>query len=340
MRPKRLVILGIIVVVAVGGALAVVALSPSSPFSTSGGIQSRTFRVYREPSVGAFSMLIPADWTASTNLIPHYATFNPQVYTQLADPTGAKSIIFQEYAIPDFSDPSVDAFGRPEGSWLIEGYNLLYRYRSASEYAQSFMILELQRTYENVQLVGVYPVSDPWRLELAPGASIADALFTATRGGIVYEIGTTIYTWYFGGGLVWNATYYIFAAPQGRLDELMQDYALMVPTFRWDPNFLLSRIRQAGAVSAQTTKTFAELRVIYGQAYANAAESSSRIGQSWSDAILGTIDVTNPRTGESLTVSNNFRFWWTDGLGNLIATNREGSPDPLRDLTLLESVSR
>jgi hypothetical protein len=299
---------------------------------------SLSFYVYQEPTVGAFSMLVPATWTGSSALVPHYATFNPQIFFQITDQTGTKSIAFQEYSIPDFTDPSADTLGRPEGSWMVDGFNLSFHYLSAGEYAQTFMIQELEKAYDNVQLVSVFPATEPWRTQTAGGASIADAIYSATRGGIAYDIATTIYTIPTGGGFIWSSSYYIFSAPQGQLEDVMQLYSLVAPTYRPDSNFVLSRIRQAGVVSSVTTQTSAELRSIYGQAYANAQESSSRIGEKWSDAILGTMDVTNPATGDRLTVSNDFRFWWVDGLGNVIASNTEGSPDPQRNLTLLQPV--
>lgn len=257
----------------------------------------------------------------------------------MADQTGTRSIIYQEYSIPDVTDPSADTFGRPEGSWFVEGFNMSFRYLTADQYAQSFMIQELEKTYDNVQLVAVFPVADPWRTDLAQGTSIADALYSATKEGLNYELGTTIYTTPTGGGLIWSSSYYIFSAPQGQLDDLLQVYSVIAPTYKPSSSFLLSRIQQAGVVSGVTAKTSEEIRAIYGQAFANAQASQSRIGEKMSDAILGTMDVTNPRTGSRLTVSNDFQFWWVDGLGNVIATNTPGSPDPQRDLTLLQPLT-
>ncbi|GEM_PF-5258873 len=341
---KIVVVIGVVVVVAI--VVAVVAMTsigstPSVHFSSTlgeAGTQRMFFQVYQEPTVGAFTLLIPAGWTANSALVPHYATFNPQIFLQVADPTGTKSITLQEYSIPDFTDPSMDSFGRPEGSWLVDGFNLSFRYVTADQYAQSFMVQELEKAYDNVALVSVFPVTEPWRTDLSQGASMADAIYSATRDGSNYEVGATIYTTPTAGGLIWSSSYYIFSAPQGQLDELLYDYSVIAPTYKPSSSFLLSRIQQAGVVSGITTKTSEEIRATYGQAFANAQASQSRIGEKWSDAILGTMDVTNPQTGDRFTVSNDFRFWWADGLGNVIATNTPDSPDPLRNLTLLQPV--
>jgi hypothetical protein len=301
-------------------------------------IRTMSFKAYQEPTVGAFTLLIPSEWSATSALVPHYGTFNPMIAIQMVDGSGTKSITFQEYAIPDFTDPSLDAFQRPEGTWLVDNANMLFHYLSAQEYAQVFMPQQLAMGFENIQLVSVLPVTEPWRIQQSPGASIADAFYTATRNGVNYDIAVTIFTIPAPGGLIWNASYFVFAAPQGELDGVLQVYSLSLPTYRPDPNFLLGRIKQAGVVSSVTTQTSAEIRAIYGQAFANQQESQSRISEKWSDAILGTMDVRNPRTGVQTTVSNDFKYWWTDGLGNVIATNNEGSPDPLRDLVRLEPV--
>lgn len=366
LRPKQLVIVGGIVAVVI--AVAAIAGSGSAPgdnnnnlinnannlapsnvqasnnnnnFQVNNSPSSRaiSFKVYQEPTVGAFAMLIPSGWSATSALVPHYGTFNPMIAFQMVDDSATKSITFQEYAMPDFTDPSLDALQRPEGTWLSENFNMLYHYLSAQEYTQVFMPQQLAMSFENIQLTAVMPVTDPWRTQQAPGASIADAFYTATRNGVNYDIAVSIFTIPSPGGLIWNASYFVFAAPQGQLDEVLEVYSLALPTYRPNPDFLLGRIKQAGAVSSITTQTSAEIRAIYGQAFANQQESQSRISEKWSEAILGTMDVRNPRTGAQTTVSSDFRFWWTDGLGNVIATNNEGSPDPLRDLTLLEPVS-
>jgi hypothetical protein len=306
--------------------------------SATGGPQPVFFQAYQEPTVGAFALLVPAGWTANSALVPHYATFNPQIFLQVSDPTGTKSITYQEYSIPDFTDPSADTFGRPEGSWFVEGFNLSFRYLTADQYAQSFMVQELEKSFDNVQLMSVFPVTDPWRTDMSQGTSIADALYSATRGGTNYEIGTTIFTTPTGGGFIWSSSYYIFSAPRGELDELLQVYSVIAPTYKPNTDFLLSRIQQAGVVSGITARTSEEIRTIYGQAFANSQASQSRIGEKVSDAILGTMDVANPQTGDRFTVSNDFQFWWVDGLGNVVATNTPGSPDPQRNLTLLQPV--
>jgi hypothetical protein len=201
------------------------------------------------------------------------------------------------------------------------------------------MIQELDKSFDNVQLQSVFPVTDPWRTDPSQGTSIADAIYSATREGSNYEIGTTIFTTPTGGGLIWSSSYYVFSAPQGELDELLQVYSVIAPTYKPNTSFLLSRIQQAGVVSGITARTSEEIRSIYGQAFANAQASQSRIGEKMSDAILGTMDVADPQTGDRFTVSNDFQFWWVDGLGNVVATNTPGSPDPQRNLTLLQPVN-
>jgi hypothetical protein len=348
LAPKILIVIGAIAAVAI--IIAVVAsgssVSPSQSTESILGVNANTptpqpvfFQAYQEPTVGAFALLIPAGWTANSALVPHYATFNPQIFLQVSDPTGTKSITFQEYSIPDFTDPSADTFGRPEGSWFVEGFNLSFRYLTADQYAQSFMVQELEKSFDNVQLVSVFPVTDPWRTDMSQGTSIADAIYSATRDGTNYEIGTTIFTTPTGGGLIWSSSYYVFSAPQGQLDELLQVYSVIAPTYKPNSSFLLSRIQQAGVVSGITARTSEEIRAIYGQAFANAQASQSRIGEKMSDAILGTMDVSNPQTGDRFTVSTDFQFWWVDGLGNVIATNTPGSPDPRRNLTLLQPIN-
>jgi hypothetical protein len=348
LAPKLLLVIAGIaaigIVVAIVASSASISSSPSTEsigtgITNAAGPRPVFFQAYQEPTVGAFALLIPSGWTANSALVPHYATFNPQIFLQVADPTGTRSITYQEYSIPDFTDPSADTFGRPEGSWFVEGFNLSFRYLTADQYAQSFMIKELEKSLDNVQLQSVFPVTDPWRTDASQGTSIADAIYSATRDGSNYEIGTTIFTTPTGGGLIWSSSYYIFSAPQGELDELLQVYSVIAPTYKPNTSFLLSRIQQAGVVSGITARTSEEIRSIYGQAFANAQASQSRIGEKMSDAILGTMDVADPQTGDRFTVSNDFQFWWVDGLGNVVATNTPGSPDPQRNLTLLQPVN-
>ncbi|MCX6806811.1 MAG: hypothetical protein NT135_01675, partial [Candidatus Berkelbacteria bacterium] len=73
-------------------------------------------------------------------------------------------------------------------------------------------------------------------------------------------------------------------------------------------------------------QTQSEISDIISSTFEYRSSTQDEMADKWSDAILGVQDVYDPSTGENYTVPNTSKYYWTDGLNNVVGTDTHDSP--------------
>ena len=364
----------VLIVLAVTGGVLAVALSrpPSSPGNGSsnnnnnsnGGGTSPTahnqvsyYKSWKDPTENAFSVTIPKGWTATGGIGRDY--FDPQFYFDAKDPSGTMNVFFRNTAAPLFQAPETDPLscvnygtGVPPqcvpGSYYVPISSLprwrfyIWQYVNAQDFARTFMLPQLQHLHPTATLISTTPRPDLAHqsvdLIIGQTSTGADALFSYTDQGVLYNVGIVVQT----GAVtivtsgspftVWWASYMGASAPVSDFSQgknVTRIYSRMLPTVRINPVWLQHELQNMAQRSMMVQQTFDRIRADDYHTFLSASESDMRVAHGWMNALGGTEDVKSP-SGDVYSISSEpgANYTWGNNLGDIVRTSDYVNPDP------------
>ncbi|MGI0019452.1 MAG: hypothetical protein ACREAY_03165 [Nitrososphaera sp.] len=280
------------------------------------------YQFYREPSEGAFTMLIPAGWQAQAFVNRPLGI--PAVAMTAASPDATQGIAIEMPRGIRYVTP----VSGPEGSWYQQGATINLTYRTADQYVQEIYIPELQeKLSSDIQLMnsGKIPESIP---QTATAGSAGEYLFSyTTKEGqsnrLYVGLQTAGYPGPSGDIATWEVTLIAVAGPEDKFTDVIRVALNSILTFRADERWVLAEIERMGGQATDMARSNDEIR-----------EKSSAM---FSEYIRGTHEERDPATGETITVPSIDNYYWKEkNTGEIIGTPTNDSPDPGREFILLE----
>jgi hypothetical protein len=277
-------------------------------------------------------MLLPQGWSATGGTLRNIAgTGDPDFQVNATDPTGKEQILFafsyRYYSIPrpDLPEGSVyDPFGTI--SIFAPSPNVYY-YRTAVEYVQQFVVPELQKENQNVQIVNItnYPVPTSYYTPETVEVSAVSAILSFFRGGEEYLGGLRLLTSSYGIG--WFVDMQAVISPKTDFPRVSELASMILPTptfnLQWAENEIVQKETRTGIRG--NLQQYVENSI--GQRFLTAESAKDAASQAWSEAMLGTTQAKDPDTGSTYTVPNNYPYWWVDPHGTLVGTTTDTNPN-------------
>jgi hypothetical protein len=302
------------------------------------------FKVWNDPNENAFSMLLPQSWSATGGTLRNIAgTGDADFQVNATDPTGKEQIIIA-YSYKYYVSPLL--VGLPEGSVYNPTSAVIYpatpnvfSYRSAADYVKEFIVPELQKNSEDVQILNMtnYPTPSYYYLSGNTQASAVSAILSFTKGGEQYIGGIRLVT--AGPGLVWFVDFQAAVAPKDDFQKVSDLASMILPTTRYNLQWAQNEIVQKEARTGIRVDLQKYLENSIDQRFATRESTTDITSQAWSEAMLGTTQAEDPDTGTTYTVPNNFQYWWVDPHGNLVGTTTDTNPNIDQGFKLLKPLS-
>ncbi|MCL6451263.1 MAG: hypothetical protein K6T75_08235 [Acetobacteraceae bacterium] len=203
-------------------------------------------------------------------------------------------------------------------------------YRTAARYLEEFALAELQRTWPGTRLTGIQErpdlaaavVPDPFTAQV----TAAEGSFTEP-GGRVHRYAVITRLLSFQGTGLWQVAVTHFWAPASEIGLMESLVRTMEASLEVDPGWAEREAEQVRIRTGIIGQTGREIADIISSTFRYQSEVHDRVSHAWSHAILGTVDVYDPETGESWTVPSDSRHYW-ERAGVIFGTETADPPAP------------
>lgn len=129
-----------------------------------------------------------------------------------------------------------------------------------------------------------------------------------------------------GQGGLWHATLGLVTAPPEEFDQVLDVFWRTRDSFVVNPQWIAEEARQVMARSKIQAGAAADISKTIRDTYETRARSTDEIGRRWSNAMLGQVDLADPRTGDvRYGVPSGANRYWEVG-GAVVGTNTYTSP--------------
>jgi hypothetical protein len=344
---------------------------PRGPNPPGGGGQGGTtpparppifYKIWTDPTEGAFSVVMPDGWSASSRSGVVRPYFNAEFRFNATNSDGTISVFFAKNAFPDFVEPlpptsfscSVSSgigYVDPlctQGSWWtpIQGYPsfsaYVWPYVSAQDYAKSFFLYYMQRVHPGATMIASADRPDLAGsfvdLVLTQTQTGADALYSYTVNGVSYRTGIVVTTFKLNvntyGGNPFTMWFYAFAGVSSPASDFSSGvnatglYSQIIPTVRISKAWLQQEIQNQATNSRLISQTFSRIQQMDYRTFVDTSNSNYAVGKAWGDALGGVEDVTDS-SGSVYTVDTpplGYDYAWGDSSGHIVWTATAQSP--------------
>lgn len=320
--------------------------APARPAAPAGEIVR--FKRIAEPREGAFTILAPADWTASGGIV----RVNPLNSGGALNSLGAKL---------DFTLTSGD--GRVSMRWYPEvnyvdnrymiaaamfppgsNYNgaLVWPLESAFGYIEKALLSKQRPGAAGVEVklrqqmpqaaAGYQRVAQAMQLPIRLNYDAAIIVVEYSQGGVQWE--DAFYTaiqdmGQAGVGLWSNKDSFSVRAPAGRLDAMRPTIDLMLNSVKLNPAWVQGEIQgqiQRGEIARRTQE---EINRINREIVENRRRTNAEIQNQMHHNLMSTEEYVNPITREVEVGSNQWNYRWVNQNGEAIYTD-DPNYDPAR----------
>lgn len=318
-----------------------------------------TFMMWHEPHENAFTLAVPQGWQAVGGLY-HLAATDVRTGVVMASPDGQIRVRFGDSNVGSFTEPSqmMARAGLREGMYYGEGDGsrlLIQRYLNGPQAAQFYA-----QTYTARECSGLQIVSGNARPDLvqrfgpeARAGGIPNAEVTAgevtlrcnMRGTAVNGKFTAVTVLPFParGGLWYFYRLYGYLAAPGREQDAERVAEQASQSFRINPQWQAQQQQIANSAVATDNARSQQIQQQSRQAIQqDQQETSNIIMQGWEqrnqiqdevsrrqeNAILGTLDVVDPETGQSYKIDNYSDYHWMNNSGVIAGNNTGDTPGP------------
>lgn len=325
----------------------------SGPSATSAARPHTTyFEVWRDPTDGAFAVLLPKGWHASGGVRRPY--FNADIYLTAQDPSGAMSVYFQVAGYPRFAEPSppnsLTCQLAPTSALCIEGSTVplsqsnptatlvVWRYLVAQQFIATKVLPEVRKAHPDARLVSSNArpdlASETLDTLLASRTSGADALFAYTKNGVQYEEGMVVTTHELAtpSGSVWSFDVAGAIAPTSDFavgKNVVAAFRAIVPTVTINLAWLVRELQNQNTSTALIQQASEYLKQQDYREFTSISESNAAVGQAWANALGGVEVWQNPQTREVFNVlmEPGADYVWECGVSEIARTAVEQNPD-------------
>lgn len=101
----------------------------------------------------------------------------------------------------------------------------------------------------------------------------------------------------------------------------------MQDSFKVDPGWAQREAQQVAIRSRIISQTGQEIADMISASFRLRSQTQDRISHAWSHAILGTVDVYDPETGQGWTVPSGSEHYWKRGY-EIYGTRTADPPNP------------
>lgn len=357
LSPRTKLVLGIIVVAVVIGAVAAGAYHPGPNSPTGVANLPTKFTRWTDPQEGSFSVLLPQGWTAKGGVVhPDATEWGLGLYA--TDSTGSMGVFFVLPVLPTYMSPQQAASvlcSPTEGSLCdlnqvanIPGHTLaryyVYGYMTAQEYANPLLLNELKSLgivkadASNIQISASPDTAQRFAFYIGSNSySGADASITYSSGGSSYQVKADLGL---NNGCVlnvcfWSAAFSGATARQQDFNTVADIYQLIImPTFRINPQWLLSEIQNGGVQSTIIGQFSSKMQQLDYDAFQIQESATIQAGQGWVNALGGVMNMQDS-SGNEYTVPStipNANHWWVSG-SDIVWTQDSNGPSGYGQLT-------
>ena len=327
-----------------------------SPASAAGPI---TFATWHEPHENAFTLAVPQGWQAVGGLY-HLAATDVRTGVVMASPDGQIRVRFGDSNLGSFEEPSqmLARAGLREGMYYGQGDGsrlLIQRYlngtQAAQFYAQTYAAREcsgLQIATSNARPDLVQRFGPEARAGGIPNAQVTagevtlhcNMKGTAVNGKFV---AVTVLPFPTRGGLWYFYRLYGYLGAPGREQDAERIAEQASQSFRINPQWQAQQQQIANSAVAADNARSQQIQQQSRQAIQrDQQETSNIIMQGWEqrnqiqnevsrrqeNAVLGTLDVVDPATGQSYKIDNYSDYHWMNNSGVIAGNNTGDTPGP------------
>ena len=308
---------------------------------------SLSWTTFVDPFENAFSMMIPAGWTASGGLLRH-SPIDPSISMRVVSPDMRTLIILGDPQVRLYLTPQRSIFGAP---MQAEG-GLVRNYLSGVDFARAFALETLAKTYDDFVLTGQKPRPDlaqgPW-VQFNPMARHdgGEATFSC-RQGVEEALGfigadTYIYGWPMQGGVTWGVGLLVgFVAPPQECGAATTTVIEIMKGVRVDPGWLQRQkkinddyaagvrswgeaMRAAAQESVErTTRIYEGISRVQRERIGKTQPQLDALQDEMDEIVSGYSDYVGT-DGNIYKLDNTKDYHYADSLGQTYSTN---DPDP------------
>jgi hypothetical protein len=275
---------------------------------------------YSDVTENAFTIFIPADWTANSNIArPPPLGLAQGVNFEARSPDQTKTIAFANPTGVIYNYPFTGQEGVPDEYGGIAHY-----YRTSDEYVRDFLLPEYQH-----RISGDMSLVDSRSLGQAAGITAGMYTFSYSIDGVPIKMVTIARTYGFvapsGDVTPWLAAYASIAAPEQEFDEFGKLGASLLSTARVNEQWFNNEVGKGAKISGQLTES---------------SEAFFHNLEGWSEVRRGT-HAEQDDSGNTYEVPNSHSNWWRNpSSGLFVGTNISGNPLPGENLVQLRPVAR
>ena len=295
---------------------------------------------WKDSKEGAFSMQIPKGWTVEGGIVRPYIDAWGAVVCKKG---GKNSTSFSFYtpAPPLFTEPNslMTSLGFVEGSPYnpsggVAQSMIVMQYPGPRAYVRKWLLPQVLKPYPDAQIAAYvdrpdFASASPKSSFIQTSAEGGEAELTATVDGVkvlgrVYILLTRMVLPRQGG--LWHATLGLVTAPPAEFDQALDVFWRTRDSFVVNPQWIAEEARQVMARSKIQAGAAADISKTIRDTYETRARSTDEIGRRWSNAMLGQVDLADPRTGDvRYGVPSGANHYWEVG-GAVVGTNTYTSP--------------
>jgi hypothetical protein len=221
---------------------------------------------------------------------------------------------------------------------------IVMQYPGPRAYVRRWLLPQVLKTYPGAQITSYldrpdFATASPKSSLIQTSAQGGEAELTATVDGVkvrgrVYILLTRIVLP--GQGGLWNATLGLVTAPPEEFDQVLDIFWRTRDSFVVDPRWMAEEARQVMARSKILSGAADDISKTIRDTYETRARSTDEISRRWSNAMLGRVDLADPRTGDiRYGVPSGANHYWDVG-GKVVGTTTYTSPavgaEELKDL--------
>lgn len=281
---------------------------------------------WKDPKEGAFTIDVPKGWSIDGGVVRPYIDAALKIITT----DGDKGIQIENPYPPIYTVPNqiLTFAGFTEGSHYnpsggIAQDMIVMSEKNAQNYIETVLAKSLNLKVDSVKsrddLVEKIPkFSYITQTTAAEGTLSGDGKIHKV---IVVEQGISI-----AGTGLWIAGLTHYFAPENEIGKVEEIATAMDKSFKLDPTWVKNEQAAVAKRSQIISQTQSEISDIISSTFEYRSSTQDEMADKWSDAILGVQDVYDSSTGENYTVPNTSKYYWTDGLNNVIGTDTHDSP--------------
>lgn len=335
--------------------------SPTAPVGRSGAGANAsgplTFTTWHEPRENAYTIAVPQGWQAVGGIY-HLAASDVRTSVVMASPDGQIRVRFGDSNLGSFTQPSqmLARAGLREGMYYGIGDGskmLIWRYLAGPQAAQFYAQTYLAKECSGLTVSSSNPRPDVARV-WAPEARGGTPNAQLTAGEVTFRcsmkgsavngkfVAATVLP-FPQGGLWYFYRLYGYLAAQGREQDAERAADAAAQSFRINPQWQAQQQQMANAAVATDNARSQQIRQQSMQAIEkDQQETSNIIMNGWEqrnqiqdevsrrqeNAILGTLDVVDPQTGERYKIDNYSDYHWMNNSGVIAGNNTGDTPGP------------